>query len=88
MVMIHGYDAWLKTYAYDTCLQVLSYLDAGAEEEAWLVALVQLGKRGGSSLPVQAKAVCPKSPQVKQLWTNLQVMALGQFPRLKHLQGS
>ena len=31
---------------------------------------------------------CPKSPQVEQLWTNLQVKALWQFPRLKCLQGS
>ena len=68
---------------------MLGYLEAGAEEEAWLAAsLAQLGKRGGSGLPVQVKAVCPKSPQVEQLWTNLQVKALWQFPRLKRLQGS
>ena len=62
MVMIHDYDAWLITYTYNTCLgrgkplKVLSYLDAAAEEEAWLAAFVQLGKRGGSCLPVQAEA--------------------------------
>ena len=88
--MIHGYDARLKTYTYNICYAMGNpkcYLDAAAEEEAWLAAFVQLGKRG-SCLPMQAEAGCPKSPQVEQLWTNLQVMALWQFPRLKHLQGS
>ena len=58
MVMIHGYDARLKTYTYNTCLgrgkpHVLSYLDAAAEEEAWLAAFVQLGKsKWDSCLPM------------------------------------
>ena len=66
---------------------MLSYLDAEAEEEAWLAAFVQLGKRD-SCLPVQAEAGCPISPQVEQLWINLQVRGLWQVPRLKRLHGS